>query len=70
MGSARATHCELHTAHDKSGLKFTPYTYVVFTGNVTEEGTVLRGTEGQGARAGTEQGDWALSTATPKNCIR
>ena len=68
MASVRATHCELWTADDKSGLKFTPYTYVVMHGIVDEEGTTLRGTEGEGDQAGTTQRGWALSTSAPKNC--
>lgn len=67
MASIRATHCELWTAHDRSGLKFSPYTYVVMKGLVAEEGTTLRGTEGEGNKAGTTPIE-PLSTAAPKNC--
>lgn len=67
MSSVRATHCELWTAHDPSGLKFTPYTYVCLKGIVTEDGTTLKGTEGEGFKAGTKPAE-PLSTAAPKNC--
>lgn len=67
MASVRATHCDLWTAHDRSGLKFSPYTYVVLKGLVTEDGTTLNGTEGEGYKAGTQPVE-PLSTAAPKNC--
>lgn len=67
MASLRATHCDLHVAHDRSGLKFSPYTYVVLKGIVSEDGTTLRGREGEGYKAGTAPIE-PLSTAAPKNC--
>lgn len=66
MAGVRATHCELWTAHDRSGLKFYPYTYTM-NGLITEDGTTLRGTEGEGYKAGTAPAE-PLSTPTPANC--
>lgn len=66
MASIRATHCDLWVAHDRSGLKFSPYTYTI-NGLVTEDGTTLKGTEGEGYKAGTAPIE-PLSTPVPKNC--
>ena len=66
MASIRATHCELQTAHDRSGLKFFSYTYTM-NGLISEDGTTLRGTDGEGYKAGTAPIE-PLSSDVPANC--
>jgi hypothetical protein len=66
MASQRATSCKLHTSSHRTGLKFDPYTYLLFHGLYTEDGVVRRGTEGE-ARSASVQIP-ALATPVPKNC--
>lgn len=66
MAGVRATHCDLNVAHDRSGLKFFPYTYTI-NGLITEDGTTLKGTESEGYKAGTAPIE-PLSTNVPANC--
>lgn len=62
----RATSCSLHTSSHRTGLKFFPYTYLPFQGLYTEDGRLLRGTEGEASSSQTQIP--ALATAAPKNC--
>lgn len=50
---ARQTSCQLFTSTARNGLKFFPYTYIPFVGLYTEDGRVLRGSEGQANRRPT-----------------
>lgn len=49
----RETVAHLYTSNARNGLKFLPYTYIPFVGLYTEDGLVLRGTEGQANRSPT-----------------
>lgn len=62
----RRTHCDLYTSRARNGIKFDPYTYIPFVGLYTEDGYVLRGTEGQANVRPTQIP--APATPTPANC--
>lgn len=66
MASARGTTCSLFTSRHRTGLKFTPYTFLPFTGLYSEDGVILRGTEGEARSSKTQVP--AKATAAPKNC--
>lgn len=66
MSSKRNTVCKLHTSNHRTGLKFDPYTYLPFNGLYNEDGTLLRGSEGEAKSAHTQIP--AKATATPKVC--
>lgn len=64
--ACNANVCKLHTSQHRTGLRFTAYTYLPFHGLYTEDGQLLRGSEG-GARSAHVQIP-ALATPVPKNC--
>lgn len=66
MSSQRATHCKLHTSRHRTGLKFQPYTFLPFHGLYSEDGKVLRGSEGEASSSDVQIP--ARATAAPKNC--
>lgn len=49
----RETVSRLWTSSARNGLKFFAYTYIPFVGLYTEDGRVLRGSEGQANRRPT-----------------
>lgn len=58
--------CRPHTSSHRSGLRGFAYSWLPFVGLYTEDGQVLRGTQGQAKSAHTPIP--AKATATPKNC--
>ena len=66
MASTRQTTCSLYTSRHTTGLKFTPYTFLSLNALYSEDGEILRGTEGE-ARSAHIQFP-AKATAAPKNC--
>lgn len=64
--AGREQNCNLWTSRYRNGLKFTPYTYVPFVGLYSENGVILRGTEGQANRRPTPIP--APTTAAPAVC--
>lgn len=49
----RQTSVQLYTSSARNGLKFYPYTYVPFKGLYTEDGLLLRGSQGSATRRPT-----------------
>lgn len=62
----RATSCKLHTSNHRTGIKFNPYTYLPFHGLYSEDGKILRGSEGEASSAHPQIP--AKATASPKVC--
>lgn len=62
----RATSVNLWTSSARNGLKFFPYTYIPFKGLYTEDGRLLRGTEGSATRRPTPIP--AVVVAVPSAC--
>lgn len=62
----RETSCQLYTSSSRTGLKFYPYTYIPFVGLYTEDGRVLRGSEGEATRRPTPIP--APTVAVPQVC--
>lgn len=66
MASQRATTCQLWKARHVTGLSFFPYAYLPFHGLYTEDGVVLRGTQGEAQSAKPLL--QALQIPSKKNC--
>lgn len=66
MASKRATVCKLYTSNHRTGLKFDPYSTLLFAGLYSEDGELRRGSEGQAKSATTPIP--ARATSAPKNC--
>ena len=62
----RATVCRLHTSRHRTGLKYMPYTHLLFHGLYGEDGMILRGTEGEAKSPYTQIP--AKATPARKNC--
>jgi len=62
----RETVCNLWTSRARNGLKFFPYTYIPYVGLYSEDGLILRGSQGGATRRPTPIP--ANTVSVPKVC--
>ena len=62
----RQSVCKLHTSTHRTGLKFDPYTVLLFHGLYSEDGEIRRGTEGEAKGSYTQIP--AKATPAKRNC--